>query len=429
MANSETEKPSPKNQEFTNWGNFNRSKYHPVYNLSEEILGQVWADPEDLSKLNKTSFFSYTGLIEIDKNGRPLNPHGPTGIEGRGTLGRWGANFAADPIVTRINDKNFLELIVIKRQDCGIWALPGGMVDKGERVTTTLNRELGEEASVNLDFNNATPIYRGYVNDPRNTDNAWIETDAYSLHLSPKEAKIITLKAGDDASDARWMICDKKDLSSLYASHSSFVNLAILDFQQKNNCTVLENGQVILKEKEKYFPQALVIGRFQPFCNHHADILKKVLKTSGARKLLLGLGVSQKQDERNFLDFNERKEMITPILDNFDIAYEIRPITDINDPPNYGKHVESVFPEMNESNTRIFTENPYTSDCFNQHGHNYQVVPTTTTSSIRATEVRQLMIDSSEDWTKLVPDNVAELIKKNNYIDRLKQLKNQDSQK
>ena len=144
--------------------------------------------------------------------------------------------------------------------------------------------------------------------------------------------------------------------------------------------------------------------------------------------MLLGLGVSQKIDERNFLDFNERKEMLIPILDNLDIECEIRPIIDINDPPKYGEHVESVFPEMNESNTKIFTENPYTRDCFIQYGHNYQVVPTTTTLSSRATDVRQLMIESG-DWTKLVPNHVAEIIKKNNYIERLKQLKNQDSQK
>lgn len=33
-------------------------------------------------------------------NGYPLNPVGRTGITGRGVLGRWGPNHAADPIVT-----------------------------------------------------------------------------------------------------------------------------------------------------------------------------------------------------------------------------------------------------------------------------------------------------------------------------------------
>jgi len=25
-------------------------------------------------------------------------------------------------------------------------------------------------------------VYRGYVDDPRNTDNAWMETQAYNFH-------------------------------------------------------------------------------------------------------------------------------------------------------------------------------------------------------------------------------------------------------
>lgn len=44
---------------------------------------------------------SHEGSYAIDSEGRPLNPHGRTGIVGRGLLGRWGPNHAADPIVTR----------------------------------------------------------------------------------------------------------------------------------------------------------------------------------------------------------------------------------------------------------------------------------------------------------------------------------------
>ncbi len=45
-----------------------------------------------------------------------MNPRGRTGISDRGTLGKWGANFAADPLVTRNNpETGQLELLVIKR--------------------------------------------------------------------------------------------------------------------------------------------------------------------------------------------------------------------------------------------------------------------------------------------------------------------------
>lgn len=40
------------------------------------------------------------GNYEI-RDGKPLNPKGRTGLQGRGLLGKWGPNHAADPIVTR----------------------------------------------------------------------------------------------------------------------------------------------------------------------------------------------------------------------------------------------------------------------------------------------------------------------------------------
>ncbi|VDP83465.1 unnamed protein product [Echinostoma caproni] len=72
------------------------------------------------------------------------------------------------------------------------------MVDPGEKCTDTLKREFGEEA---MNANEASPeeldhikklisdffetgdeVYRGYVDDPRNTDNAWMETVAVNFH-------------------------------------------------------------------------------------------------------------------------------------------------------------------------------------------------------------------------------------------------------
>lgn len=43
---------------------------------------------------------SWTGRYQI-VDSRPLNPEGRTGLKGRGVLGKWGPNHAADPIVTR----------------------------------------------------------------------------------------------------------------------------------------------------------------------------------------------------------------------------------------------------------------------------------------------------------------------------------------
>lgn len=64
------------------------------------------------------------------------NPIGRTGMTGRGLLGKWGPNHAADPVVTRwrknssgktemADGKPCLEFVAIKRRDTGEWALPG----------------------------------------------------------------------------------------------------------------------------------------------------------------------------------------------------------------------------------------------------------------------------------------------------------------
>uniref|UniRef100_A0A915D508 Nudix hydrolase domain-containing protein n=1 Tax=Ditylenchus dipsaci TaxID=166011 RepID=A0A915D508_9BILA len=82
----------------------------------------------------------------IDGQGRPQNPMGRTGISGRGLLGKWGPNHAADPIVSRFTKDNKLQYVAIKRADNGLWSLPGGMRDNGEQdACITAIREFLEE--------------------------------------------------------------------------------------------------------------------------------------------------------------------------------------------------------------------------------------------------------------------------------------------
>ncbi|XP_016047297.1 ADP-ribose pyrophosphatase, mitochondrial isoform X2 [Erinaceus europaeus] len=206
-------------------------EYCPVeYNAESVLAGPTWADP----------------LLR--------NPVGRTGLIGRGLLGRWGPNHAADPIITRWkrdkrgskithpgSGKNTLQFVAIKRKDCGEWALPGGMVDPGEKISATLKREFGEEALNSLQKSTAEKrklekqlhklfsqeqlvIYKGYVDDPRNTDNAWMETEAVNYHDDTGEIMdTLALEAGDDAGKVRWV--DISDELSLYASHSEFIKL------------------------------------------------------------------------------------------------------------------------------------------------------------------------------------------------------------
>ncbi|XP_004629317.2 ADP-ribose pyrophosphatase, mitochondrial [Octodon degus] len=188
--------------------------YNPVeYTALSVLAGPRWADPQ-ISESNFSPKFnekdghverkSQNGLYEIE-NGRPRNPAGRTGLVGRGLLGRWGPNHAADPIITRwkrdssgnkithpVSGKCILQFVAIKRKDCGEWAIPG--------------------------------IYKGYVDDPRNTDNAWMETEAVNYHDETGEIMDnLALEAGDDAGKVKWV--DISDKLKLYASHAQFIHL------------------------------------------------------------------------------------------------------------------------------------------------------------------------------------------------------------
>ncbi|XP_067911372.1 ADP-ribose pyrophosphatase, mitochondrial-like isoform X2 [Heterodontus francisci] len=145
---------------------------------------------------------SHIGLYNV-MNGLPRNPCGRTGLKGRGLLGRWGPNHAADPIVTRWkrevgktvthsrSGKPILQFVAICRKDNKEWAIPG--------------------------------VFKGYVDDPRNTDSAWIETVAMNFHDETGDSVgKLNLQAGDDAGAVKWM--DIEEQQKLYASHTALLH-------------------------------------------------------------------------------------------------------------------------------------------------------------------------------------------------------------
>ncbi|XP_052538982.1 ADP-ribose pyrophosphatase, mitochondrial [Tympanuchus pallidicinctus] len=253
-----THVPADKVDWLTEWKDYQPVEYTAVSILS----GPQWADPQVSDKGFSPKFNERDGQVErtswnglyVVENGRPRNPAGRTGLTGRGLLGRWGPNHAADPVVTRwkrdrsgskiahpVTGKNILQFVAIKRRDCGEWAIPGGMVDPGEKISATLKREFGEEALNSLQKSPEEKaelekqlqrlfsqehfvVYRGYVDDPRNTDNAWMETEAVNYHDETGETMDnLPLEAGDDAGMVKWV--DISEKLKLYANHSYFIKL------------------------------------------------------------------------------------------------------------------------------------------------------------------------------------------------------------
>ena len=137
-------------------------------------------------------------------------------MAGRGLLGRWGPNHAADPIVTRHHPQNgHLQVVAVQREDTGQFAIPGGMADAGamwnKKMHESFIAELTDTEDIDGEidghakqyfasqleelFNGAEArvVYRGYVDDPRNTDHAWLETTAYHFHCGRELGAMLPL--------------------------------------------------------------------------------------------------------------------------------------------------------------------------------------------------------------------------------------------
>ena len=152
----------------------------------------------------------------------------------------------------------------------------------------------------------------------------------------------------------------------------------------------------------------LIIGRFQPPCLHHLHFINQVIH-SGIKTLLIGIGESNTLDSRNFLTAIDVKSLLNPNLEKLNFPYKIVIIPDINNPPKYANHVKTFFPEINDQNTCLFTDNLYTSDCFTNYGHSFQVVKPEILP-IRATNIRQMIFQKDPSLPNFIPNNVFKFL-------------------
>ncbi|KAM6258365.1 transient receptor potential cation channel subfamily M member 2 isoform 1-T2 [Porphyrio hochstetteri] len=227
----------------------------PVYDppaYSAEHKDMAVQDPfsPSLESLLKINYNTMDGLIDRQsfhglyavQDGLPLNPMGRTGLRGRGRLHCFGPNHALHPIVTRWRRnldgsiirktlKKMLEVLVAQYPLSDVWALPGGSLEPGEtlplKLKWILRREFWPQFQ-NL-LKQGTEVHKGYLDDPRNTDNAWVETVAVSVHFDSQndvEMKRLNsfLQGCDPELCIRWQVLDKR--MPLHANHKELLHKA-----------------------------------------------------------------------------------------------------------------------------------------------------------------------------------------------------------
>ncbi|XP_055463196.1 transient receptor potential cation channel subfamily M member 2 isoform X2 [Psammomys obesus] len=229
--------------------------YDPPFYTAEKkdvaLTDPVGDMAEPLSKISynvvdgMTDRRSFHGAYVV-QYGLPLNPMGRTGLRGRGSLSWFGPNHTLQPVVTRWKRnqggaicrksvRKMLEVLVMKLPHSEHWALPGGSREPGEMLPRKLKQVLRQEFWVAFEtlLMQGTEVYKGYVDDPRNTDNAWIETVAVSIHFQgqndvelkrleenlhthdPKES------TGGLGMSTEWQVVDRR--IPLYANHKTIL--------------------------------------------------------------------------------------------------------------------------------------------------------------------------------------------------------------
>ncbi|WP_250461482.1 bifunctional nicotinamide-nucleotide adenylyltransferase/Nudix hydroxylase [Microbulbifer litoralis] len=102
----------------------------------------------------------------------------------------------------------------------GLWALPGGFVDQGERLLDACLRELREETRVKV----PAPVLKGSIrrqavyDDPYRSARGRTITHAFYMELAPN-ADLPKVKGGDDARQARWVPLAELNPGMLFEDH------------------------------------------------------------------------------------------------------------------------------------------------------------------------------------------------------------------
>ncbi|KAH0533575.1 hypothetical protein FGG08_007662 [Glutinoglossum americanum] len=137
------------------------------------------------------------------------------------------------------------------------WALPGGLVKNDESLEQAVNRELKEEAGIDVNYLEQLYTFGKPDRDPRNR----VISVAYYGLVRPKDYQ---LSADTDAEDVAWFSIKK--LPKLAFDHKHIVDVAIKRLQGK-----LAYEPVGFELLEKKFPFSDLEKLYQSLLSHELD--------------------------------------------------------------------------------------------------------------------------------------------------------------
>ena len=103
-----------------------------------------------------------------------------------------------------------------------------GHLRRGESGPDALKRVIDKVGLA--DSNAKEEIFSGYLYDPRQTDNAWVDAKAYLMFFNESDVEV-------NSDQVYWRILDDKFINGLHPSYSGFVRKAIQDLYDREVLT------------------------------------------------------------------------------------------------------------------------------------------------------------------------------------------------
>jgi nicotinamide-nucleotide adenylyltransferase len=169
--------------------------------------------------------------------------------------------------------------------------------------------------------------------------------------------------------------------------------------------------------------RGLFVGRFQPFHLGHLGAIEDAMKEVDELVIVIGSAQYSHNLDDPFTA-GERLVMVRSALEEAGIdcwQVWIVPMPDVNLHAMWVSALEGYTPKFDV----VYSNEPLTRRLFMEAGYKVKSIPFHKRKDYSSTKIRERMLEG-ENWEKLVPKSVAELIKKIDGVSRLRDLNKSD---
>lgn len=158
----------------------------------------------------------------------------------------------------------------------------------------------------------------------------------------------------------------------------------------------------------KKYKIGLVIGRFQPFHHGHKYLIEEALKMCD--KIYIGIGSSNKSDEKNPYSADERRSHIKKFLREEKLEEHVIDTLKLNDNPDDDVWFENLFKMTGQFDVTI-GNNPWNNGIIERHGIPAVYIGFHKRRTLEGIKIRKLMKEKKK-WEDRVPQYLIEAITK-----------------